>query len=186
MADSQQTSIQFGPVSLDLSALNGTNGFVLNGIKANDYSGYSVASAGDVNDDGIADFLIGAPFVNNYAGQSYVVLGARYFSLMSNQLNISNGSSTLLTPSDVSINPSSNITLFIVNDVQHGQFEEVNNPGIAITEFTQPQLIDRQVVFYHDGSNISPYYTLACSQGLLEIAPQIAQINFTSGMMQYT
>ena len=31
--------------SLALSSLNGTNGFVLNGEKANDYSGRSVASA---------------------------------------------------------------------------------------------------------------------------------------------
>ena len=41
--------------SLALSSLNGVNGFVLNGQSANDYTGSSVASAGDVNGDGIAD-----------------------------------------------------------------------------------------------------------------------------------
>jgi hypothetical protein len=40
--------------SLDLSALNGTNGFVANGIDASDLSGRSVAAAGDVNGDGIS------------------------------------------------------------------------------------------------------------------------------------
>ena len=36
---------------LDLSALDGTNGFILNGIDADDRFGRSVSSAGDVNGD---------------------------------------------------------------------------------------------------------------------------------------
>ncbi len=39
--------------SLDLSTLNGSNGFRLDGIDPQDRSGFSVASAGDVNGDGI-------------------------------------------------------------------------------------------------------------------------------------
>jgi hypothetical protein len=46
--------------SLDLSSLNGANGFVLNGIDAGDNSGVSVSSAGDVNGDGVDDVIIGA------------------------------------------------------------------------------------------------------------------------------
>ena len=45
--------------SLELSSLNGTNGFVLNGEKAGDEAA-SVASAGDINGDGIADLVVGA------------------------------------------------------------------------------------------------------------------------------
>ena len=45
---------------LALSSLNGTNGFALNGDGANDQSGCSVASAGDLNRDGIVDLVIGA------------------------------------------------------------------------------------------------------------------------------
>jgi|GEM_PF-610308 len=67
--------------SFDLSSLDGTNGFILNGINAGDFSGYSVSSAGDINSDGIDDLIIGAewadPNGNNYAGQSYVVFGNR-------------------------------------------------------------------------------------------------------------
>ncbi|ADJ27936.1 integrin alpha [Nitrosococcus watsonii] len=62
--------------SLDLSTLDGSNGFTLNGIAVGDRSGWSVSGAGDVNGDGIDDFLIGAPYADpNGAGQSYVVFG---------------------------------------------------------------------------------------------------------------
>ena len=47
--------------NLELSALDGTNGFKINGEAAGDDSGFSVASAGDVNGDGFADLIVGAP-----------------------------------------------------------------------------------------------------------------------------
>ncbi len=46
--------------NFNLSALNGSNGFVINGINEDDFSGTSVSSAGDVNGDGFDDLLIGA------------------------------------------------------------------------------------------------------------------------------
>ena len=65
--------------SLDLSSLTGTNGFVLNGVDAHDLSGFSVSGAGDVNDDGVDDLIIGAPSADPQAdvfiGTSYVVFG---------------------------------------------------------------------------------------------------------------
>jgi FG-GAP repeat len=64
---------------IELSSLNGSNGFVLNGIDTYDGSGHSVSSAGDVNGDGIDDLLIGAPGGDSNgaydAGESYVVFG---------------------------------------------------------------------------------------------------------------
>ena len=64
----------FPPV-LNLSTLNGTHGFKINGVATNDNSGWSVASAGDVNGDGIGDLIVGAPFVGVETGASYVVFG---------------------------------------------------------------------------------------------------------------
>src|SRR4051794_3607880 len=65
------------PANIDLSALNGTTGFKLSGVAAYDYSGFSAASAGDVNGDGFADLIIGAPGVQSsgLSGTSYVVFG---------------------------------------------------------------------------------------------------------------
>src|ERR687886_830904 len=65
--------------SFNLSTLNGSNGFAINGIAAGDVSGYSVSSAGDVNGDGFDDLIIGAfradPNGIGGAGQSYVLFG---------------------------------------------------------------------------------------------------------------
>ena len=51
----------------------------IQGAAADDFSGFSVSGAGDVNGDGIDDLIIGAwlaaPNGRNYAGASYVVFG---------------------------------------------------------------------------------------------------------------
>jgi hypothetical protein len=77
------TYVVFGQESgfasnLDLSSLNGSNGFKLSGTEENDYSGCSVASAGDVNGDGFADVIVGARGSNPHgdnSGASYVLFG---------------------------------------------------------------------------------------------------------------
>ncbi len=53
----------------------GAGGFVINGAVASDQSGYSVSAAGDVNGDGLADLVIGAPGSASNPGHSYVVFG---------------------------------------------------------------------------------------------------------------
>src|SRR5439155_4531308 len=65
------------PANIDLSSLSGHDGFTFNGMSAYDYSGRSVASAGDVNGDGFADLIIGAPGTAGAgrAGGAYVLLG---------------------------------------------------------------------------------------------------------------
>jgi FG-GAP repeat protein len=66
-------------MAIDLAAVAaGTGGFVVHGEDAYDQSGGSVAAAGDVNGDGLADLLVGAPFAagaGNAEGGTYVVFG---------------------------------------------------------------------------------------------------------------
>jgi Ca2+-binding RTX toxin-like protein len=68
--------------AIDLASVAaGTGGFVIHGHDAGDFSGWSVASAGDVNGDGFGDLLIGAyrgdaaGNAKGSAGDSYVVFG---------------------------------------------------------------------------------------------------------------
>ncbi|MDQ0463370.1 Ca2+-binding RTX toxin-like protein [Caulobacter ginsengisoli] len=64
--------------NLDVSALNGINGFMLSGVAVNDYAGRAVASAGDINGDGYDDLILGAKNADPHgldSGTSYVVFG---------------------------------------------------------------------------------------------------------------
>ncbi len=65
------------PTNIDLASLNSTQGFRIDGANANDWSGLSVASAGDVNGDGRDDVIIGASAASNngrfLSGSSFVV-----------------------------------------------------------------------------------------------------------------
>ncbi|WP_198553859.1 HYR domain-containing protein [Tenacibaculum sp. Bg11-29] len=66
----------FLPV-FNLSNINGTNGFVFLGTDAYDQSGKSIDSAGDINNDGINDIIIGASTGRgtNNSGTCYVIYG---------------------------------------------------------------------------------------------------------------
>ncbi|MEM1331340.1 MAG: integrin alpha [Planctomycetota bacterium] len=71
----------FGPFPspLPLASLSGSNGFVIDGASRSDRAGTSVASAGDVNGDGLQDILIGAYLADGSdagnAGKTYVIFG---------------------------------------------------------------------------------------------------------------
>jgi Ca2+-binding RTX toxin-like protein len=63
---------------LDLDLLVGTNGFRIEGIDTLDNAGRSVSGGGDINGDGFADLIIGAPFAYPGAyqnGETYIIYG---------------------------------------------------------------------------------------------------------------
>jgi methionine-rich copper-binding protein CopC len=61
--------------TMNVSTLDGSNGFRISGVESNDNTGFAVSSAGDVNGDGYADLLIGAFSANRGAGAAYLVYG---------------------------------------------------------------------------------------------------------------
>ena len=69
------------PAVLDLKniGLNKTQGMLIAGTKDYDKTGFYVSSAGDMNDDGIDDLVVGVPsaFGFPYLGAAYVIYGSR-------------------------------------------------------------------------------------------------------------
>ena len=63
---------------------NGTGGFVINGVSADDQAGRSVSAAGDVNGDGFDDLIVGARNddpngdTTDNSGASFVVFGGDF------------------------------------------------------------------------------------------------------------
>ncbi len=94
-----EISIVFGkssrfPARLNLSSLNGSNGFQMTGETVGDSAGWSVAGAGDVNGDGYDDVIAGAWHAEpngDDSGLSYVVFGAGAGTILEMELGALNG-----------------------------------------------------------------------------------------------
>jgi hypothetical protein len=103
-ADAGRTYVVFGTTSnaaVELSNIaTGRGGFVIDGAGAADMSGASVAAAGDINGDGLADLLVSAaqadPNGLANAGATYVIFGstAAVFQSVADQF-ASSGRATL-------------------------------------------------------------------------------------------
>ncbi len=61
--------------TIDLDTIEGSLGVTFDGENEDDQAGISISSAGDINDDGYDDILIGANRFNSVAGRVYLIYG---------------------------------------------------------------------------------------------------------------
>ena len=167
---------------IPLGNLNGKNGFILDGEFTNDNSGGVVSRAGDINRDGVDDFLIGAYRHKSNTGRTYVVFGDAPPLLTRNQLSLSPGEHVLLTPDHLAAtdrNHPLNSLLFVPGHIQHGRFAFSNTSDLDVFNFTQPQIAAGEIQFIHDGGAQPPAYQISVySPGIAWCAPESATVQF--------
>lgn len=113
--------------NLNLSALNGTNGFKLTGNDIGDWAGFAVSSAGDVNGDGYDDIIVGAPRVNgagSNVGASYVVFGKAGGFAANFDLSALNGSDGFLIQGATTFNENGS-SVSGAGDVNGDGFDDI-------------------------------------------------------------
>lgn len=139
------------PNPYNLTTLNGSDGFRLFGDPANSTEDV-IAGAGDINDDGFADMLVGDDFVNSTtgvqrAGRTYVVYGGS--SLPSTQLlSDLNGSNGFIINGASSFS-SSGIGVGGVGDINNDGRDDF---GIAAAGFSVGGGNGRTYIIYGDST----------------------------------
>jgi hypothetical protein len=164
-----------------LANLNSATGIKFLGV-AGDLAGSPVSPAGDINGDGADDIFIGAYRLDGNVGSAYLINGFG-FTLWSNKLSLSRGDTVIVRSSMLNTTGIANPAhlIFTANNLQHGQFELVSNPGQSIVRFTQQQINQAQIQFVQDGSGFPPMYSIGVSMdtSIATISPVAAQISFT-------
>ena len=122
------------PAGLDVNALDGSNGFTLfsvnrNSIVGGDRAGTSVSSAGDLNNDGFGDLIIGAPGADPAdafdAGKSYVLFGRSTGFSARIELGSLNGGAAGFTLNGVNVSEASGTSVNELGDINGDGIDDV-------------------------------------------------------------
>ena len=167
---------------LPLSNLNGVNGFKLKGETIADANGFSTSTAGDINGDGVTDFLISAWNYNKATGRTYVVFGDIPPVLVNNSLSLYANETVLIGSGNLAAydrNHDNSTLVFVPSNITHGQFELTHNPGKAVANFTQQQIIAGDIQFVPDGTTEAPGYNITVlTTGIAYVSETPANITF--------
>ena len=96
------------------------------------------------------------------------------------QLTLNEGAVVTLTSNNLSTTDLERNTDFIVDNVVDGFFALQSAPTLAITSFTQGQIIDGAVIFVDNGDETSPSFDVAVTNSVATVGPLPALINFTN------
>lgn len=116
--------------TFDISTLNGTNGFVIRGAVAHEKLGATLNPAGDFNNDGIDDIIVGENYDETGMGGAFVFFGANSFQALYSRTSIDNTKGLFITCDTA-------VTTY-VRDVSYAG--DINHDGISdviITEYYQ-------------------------------------------------
>ncbi|MEZ5305197.1 MAG: cadherin-like domain-containing protein [Verrucomicrobiales bacterium] len=103
-------------------------------------------------------------------------------ALVANALTLAKGESVVFGASELLADDPDTADAdldFSVTGVSRGQFEFVSAPGVAITTFSQADLLAGDVAFIHDGSLVAPAYSVEVTDGEFTDGPAAAAISFT-------
>lgn len=121
------------PATLSPASLTGSNGFSVLGISSQDRSGRYVSGAGDFNNDGFDDVLIGAPYQTTdgkaEAGAAYLVYGGSAFPSVISLADITSGNGFVFSGSDIQDLAGASVST--VGDMNHDGIDDlaIGAPG---------------------------------------------------------
>ena len=121
------------PASLSLASLDGSTGFGIIGISAEDRTGSYVSGAGDFNNDGFDDVLIGAPYQTTdgkaEAGAAYLVFGGDNFPAALSLADIDGTNGFVFKGSDIQNHAGGSVAA--IGDINHDGFDDlaIGAPG---------------------------------------------------------
>ncbi|MEM6297657.1 MAG: hypothetical protein AAF740_03105 [Bacteroidota bacterium] len=166
-ADIGRSYVMFGTnaafsLSFQLSSLNGTNGFKVNGANASDFSGQSVSNLGDFNGDGGDDLSIGAKFATGSRGRAYIIYG----DAPEPELSIS------VLPASVQEDNASTITYRITSSVTLTSALDVQCSVSGTSQFNQDYFYVSGATGYFTSTGLQT--TIPAGQNYVDVVLQVS------------
>lgn len=148
------------PAVVDISAVNGINGFKISGPTTG-FFGHAVSGAGDINGDGVNDLLIGDFIAASSAGEVYVVFGSPNGFSPNFDVATLDGSNGFRITGDPSTQAG-----FSLSDTGDINGDGVDDILVGKKQFTTPD--DYMVVIYGTAQGFGPVFeipSMAPNQG---------------------